>query len=101
VSVELNLSESRPPVLMRTLAIYNRYNPEKGDLVIGRVIEVVQQRWKVDTNARQDAILALSSVNLPGGVQVRTYRTVLEGYLIAEMRRRFYSEEKWRRTLSR
>jgi hypothetical protein len=34
------------------------------------VIEVVQQRWKVDTNARQDAILALSSVNLPGGVQV-------------------------------
>jgi exosome complex RNA-binding protein Rrp4 len=35
------------------------------------VIEVVQQRWKVDTNARQDAILALSSVNLPGGVQVR------------------------------
>jgi exosome complex RNA-binding protein Rrp4 len=47
-----------------------RYNPEKGDLVIGRVVEVVQQRWKVDTNARQDAILALSSVNLPGGVQV-------------------------------
>jgi exosome complex component RRP4 len=29
------------------------------------------RRWKVDTNARQDANLLLSSVSLPGGVQVR------------------------------
>lgn len=28
------------------------------------------RRWKVDTNARQDANLLLSSVSLPGGVQV-------------------------------
>ena len=64
-----------------------RYNPEVGDLVIGRITEVrilllllrrklnerrkVQpRRWKVDANARQDAVLMLSSVNLPGGVQV-------------------------------
>lgn len=29
------------------------------------------KRWKVDTNARQDANLLLSSVSLPGGVQRR------------------------------
>lgn len=61
--------------LVSVRSVRQRYNPEKGDLVIGRVIEVVQQRWKVDTNARQDAILALSSVNLPGGVQRRKVET--------------------------
>lgn len=67
-----------------------RYNPEVGDLVVGRITEVsalpdrclvrlcayntqVQpRRWKVDANSRQDAVLMLSSVNLPGGVQVGT-----------------------------
>lgn len=48
-----------------------RYTPEVGDLVIGRIVEVGPSRWKVDANARQDAILMLSSVNLPGGIQVR------------------------------
>lgn len=48
-----------------------RYTPEVGDLVIGRIVEVGSSRWKVDANARQDAVLMLSSVNLPGGVQVR------------------------------
>jgi len=47
-----------------------RYTPEVGDLVIGRIVEVGPSRWKVDANARQDAILMLSSVNLPGGIQV-------------------------------
>ena len=32
--------------------------------------QVGQRRWKVDTNARQEAVLLLSSINLPGGVQV-------------------------------
>jgi exosome complex component RRP4 len=38
--------------------------------VIGRIVEVGSSRWRVDANARQDAVLMLSSVNLPGGVQV-------------------------------
>ena len=50
-----------------------RYTPEVGDLVIGRIVEVGSSRWKVDANARQDAVLMLSSVNLPGGVQVRPH----------------------------
>jgi len=36
--------------------------------VIGRITEVGQKRWRVDINSRQDGILMLSSVNLPGGV---------------------------------
>jgi hypothetical protein len=40
-----------------------------GDVVVGRVTEVAQKRWKMDVNGRQDAALMLSSVNLPGGVQ--------------------------------
>ncbi|KAG5730813.1 Exosome complex component rrp4, partial [Termitomyces sp. T112] len=47
------------------------YNPEVGDLVVGRITEVQPRRWKVDANSRQDAVLMLSSVNLPGGVQRR------------------------------
>lgn len=77
-----------------------RYTPEVGDLVVGRIAEVrsaraglpptwaavadtdgspplaswlqvVAKRWKVEAGGRQDAILMLSSVNLPGGVQRR------------------------------
>lgn len=48
-----------------------RYNGEIGDVVIGRVIEVQQKRWKVDTCSRLHSMLMLSSVNLPGGEQRR------------------------------
>ena len=50
--------------------IQYRYTGEIGDVVVGRITEVAQKRWKVDVSARCDAILMLSSVNLPGGVQV-------------------------------
>ncbi|KAB0800870.1 hypothetical protein PPYR_05224 [Photinus pyralis] len=45
----------------------SRYNGEIGDVVVGRITEVQQKRWKVDTNSRLDSLLLLSSVNLPGG----------------------------------
>ncbi|KAF9482608.1 exosome complex exonuclease rrp4 [Pholiota conissans] len=57
--------------LVSVRAIRSRYNPEVGDLVVGRITEVQPRRWKVDANSRQDAVLMLSSVNLPGGVQRR------------------------------
>uniref|UniRef100_A0A673X5I4 Exosome component 2 n=1 Tax=Salmo trutta TaxID=8032 RepID=A0A673X5I4_SALTR len=44
-----------------------RFNGEVGDVVVGRVTEVQQKRWKVETNSRLDSVLLLSSVNLPGG----------------------------------
>ncbi|KAI0316774.1 hypothetical protein OF83DRAFT_1059825 [Amylostereum chailletii] len=57
--------------LVTVRALRTRYNPEIGDLVVGRITEVQPKRWKVDANSRQDAILMLSSVNLPGGIQRR------------------------------
>ncbi|XP_045760388.1 exosome complex component RRP4 [Maniola jurtina] len=45
----------------------SRYVGEIGDVVVGRVVEVQQKRWKVETNSRLDSILQLSAVNLPGG----------------------------------
>lgn len=45
-----------------------RYTPEIGDLVIGRIVEVQKNRWKVDVAAPLLAQLPLSSINLPGGV---------------------------------
>lgn len=44
-----------------------RYNGEVGDVVVGRITEVGQKRWKVETFSRLDSVLLLSSVNLPGG----------------------------------
>lgn len=44
-----------------------RYNGEVGDVLIGRILEVGQRRWKVDTNTKLDSMLMLSAVNLPGG----------------------------------
>lgn len=44
-----------------------RYNGEVGDVVVGRIVEVGQKRWRLDTHTRLDSILLLSAVNLPGG----------------------------------
>ncbi|KAI7824874.1 hypothetical protein BC939DRAFT_396424 [Gamsiella multidivaricata] len=57
--------------LISVRPLHTRYTGEIGDVVVGRITEVAQKRWKVDVNARLDAILMLSSVNLPGGVQRR------------------------------
>lgn len=45
----------------------NRYVGEIGDVVVGRITEVQQKRWKVNTNSRLDSLLFLAAVNLPGG----------------------------------
>eukprot|EP00741_Cyanophora_paradoxa_P002970 tig00000655_g2883.t1 len=57
--------------LISVRPLRSRYTGEIGDVVVGRIAEVGQKRWKVDVNSRQDAVLQLSSINLPGGVQVR------------------------------
>ena len=36
-------------------------------MIVGRIVEVQQKRWRVDANARLHSILLLTSVNLPGG----------------------------------
>jgi len=75
-----------------------RYEPQIGDLVIGRITEVGPKRWKVDISSKQDAVLHLASINLPGGIlrrrttddelQMRTFFT--EGdLLVAEVQQLF------------
>jgi len=53
--------------LISVTPLKTRYNGEIGDVVVGRVVEVQQKRWKVDIKSRLDSVLLLSSVNLPGG----------------------------------
>ncbi|WPK24962.1 hypothetical protein PUMCH_002261 [Australozyma saopauloensis] len=54
--------------LLSVIPIRGRYEAETGDYIIGRITEVGQKRWKVDIGCKQDAILMLGSVNLPGGI---------------------------------
>uniref|UniRef100_A0A3P9J0C0 Exosome component 2 n=1 Tax=Oryzias latipes TaxID=8090 RepID=A0A3P9J0C0_ORYLA len=62
-----------------------RFNGEVGDVVVGRITEVQQKRWKVETNSRLDSVLLLSSVNLPGGELVRQNFFLTTFPLIAEV----------------
>ncbi|ODV78134.1 uncharacterized protein CANTADRAFT_7587 [Suhomyces tanzawaensis NRRL Y-17324] len=59
---------SRVNRLLSVIPLKGRYQPETGDHIIGRITEVGNKRWKVDIGCKQDAILMLGSVNLPGGV---------------------------------
>lgn len=56
-------------VLLRYATDYNKKS--RSTLTHVFILQVAMKRWKVDTNARQDANLLLSSVSLPGGVQRR------------------------------
>ena len=47
------------------------YNASVGDLIVGRVTSVQSNRWLVSVGSNKLANLMLSSVNLPGGDQVR------------------------------
>ena len=53
--------------LVKVRPMRTRYEGEIGDVVVGRIIDVQQKRWKVETNSRLDSVLLLSGVNLPGG----------------------------------
>jgi exosome complex component RRP4 len=57
--------------LVSVRPLSSRYVAELGDVVVGRVADVAGKRWKVDVAAQQAAVLMLSAVNLPGGIQRR------------------------------
>jgi exosome complex component RRP4 len=56
--------------LVSVVPLKRRYEGQVGDVIVGRVIEVGAKRWRVDIGSKQQAVLMLSSVHLPGGVQV-------------------------------
>ncbi|KAG7224056.1 hypothetical protein INR49_015313 [Caranx melampygus] len=58
-----------------------RFNGEVGDVVVGRITEVQQKRWKVETNSRLDSVLLLSAVNLPGGELAEVQSVFSDGAL--------------------
>ncbi|KAG9319289.1 hypothetical protein KVV02_003012 [Mortierella alpina] len=86
--------------LISVKPLHTRYTGEIGDVVVGRITEVSQKRWKVDVAARQDAVLMLSAVNLPGGVQRRKQESdelqmrsfFMEGDLVVAELQQFYSD---------
>lgn len=57
--------------LISVRPLNSRYQGEVGDVIVGRITEVGDKVWRVNVNSRQDAMLMLSSVNLPGGAQRR------------------------------
>ncbi|CAN3353391.1 exosome complex component Rrp4p [Diutina catenulata] len=59
---------SRVNRLLSVVPLRGRYQAETGDHVVGRITEVASKRWKVDIGCKQDAVLMLGSVNLPGGI---------------------------------
>ena len=57
--------------LVSVRPLRTRYVPETGDVVLGRVVDIAGKRWKLDVGGRQDAVLQLGAVHLPGGAQRR------------------------------
>ena len=53
--------------LISVRPLSQRYTGDIGDIVVGRIVELGDQRWKVDIGARQHATLLLASIHLPGG----------------------------------
>ena len=45
------------------------YNPEVGDVIIGRIISVEKKSWKVNLYTQREGILNLTAINLPQGEQ--------------------------------
>ena len=54
-------------IVLTCTVFTTRYVGEVGDVVIGRITQVGNKRWKVDAHAMLDSALLLSCVNLPGG----------------------------------
>ncbi|KAK7746467.1 Exosome complex component rrp4 [Cytospora paraplurivora] len=66
---------TRTNKLLSVKPLRARYQPEVGDLVVGRIVEVQSKRWRVDVGSSQLAGLPLSAINLPGGIQRRRTET--------------------------
>ncbi|XP_058082758.1 exosome complex component RRP4 homolog [Magnolia sinica] len=57
--------------LVYVRALRARYKPEVGDIIVGRVLEIAPKRWRLEVNFSQDAVLMLSAMNMPDGIQRR------------------------------
>lgn len=62
---------NRTNKLLTVTPLHCRYMGDIGDVVIGVITEIGSKRWKVDLNSRQQGVLLLSSIHLPGAIQRR------------------------------
>nr|GMC79314.1 exosome complex component RRP4 homolog [Ipomoea batatas]GMD04838.1 exosome complex component RRP4 homolog [Ipomoea batatas] len=95
-----------------------RYKPEVGDIIVGRVIEVIghfplesiltcllywvigaivnakvdPKRWRLEINSSQDAVLMLSCMNLPDGIQAEVRGFQHDGSLHLQARSQKYGK---------
>lgn len=52
-------------------ALKSRYAGEVGDVVVGRVVGLTHKHWHIECNAKQNASLQLSAIELPGDIRRR------------------------------
>ena len=45
--------------------IKSRYSPQIGDIIVGKIIEISNKRWKVDINASSYGLLNLNAAYIP------------------------------------
>lgn len=57
--------------LITVQPLHSRYSGQVGDIIVGRIEEVLGKSWNVDVGGRQHAVLLLSSINLSDGAQRR------------------------------
>lgn len=62
---------SRIGKLIMVKPLKRKFAPGVGDIVVGRIMSIEHNRWKVDINSYQHANLLLTAINLPGGEQRR------------------------------
>lgn len=62
---------NRTNKLLTVIPLHSRYMGDIGDVIIGIITEIGSKRWRVDLNSRQQGVLLLSSIHLPGAIQRR------------------------------
>ena len=55
--------------LVTVLPVKSPYNPEVGDVIIGRILNVDKKFWRVNIWAQRESLLNLTAINLPQGEQ--------------------------------
>ncbi len=71
ISCHLGKSKQINKLLIVEPIFKHRHTCEMGDIVIGRVMEIYNKKWKLDSNCTNETTLALSAINLPGVTQRR------------------------------
>lgn len=73
--------------VLKTIPLAGRYLPQKGDLVVARVSDVLMSGWRVDLNTMYDAVLSLAEASneyIKKGEDLTRYFAI-EDYLVCKI----------------